>query len=59
MNRGPWVVKGLTRERSIKITFDNFIKLAVEAWRNRLPYQSIVFEIPEYETDIVISHKFL
>ena len=59
VNRGPWVVKGLTREQAIKITFDNFLKPAVEAWRNRLPYQSIVFDIPEYETDIISTYSNL
>ena len=59
VNRGPWVVKGLTRERAIKTTFDNFLKPAIESWRSRLPYQSIVFDIPEYETDIISTYSNL
>ena len=53
MNRGPWVVKGSTRERAIKITFDNFLKPALEAWRSGLSYAGLVFGIPEYETDLI------
>ena len=51
VNRGPWVVKGLTRERAIKITFDDFLKPAtIESWRNGLPYAHLVFDILEYKT---------
>ena len=59
INRGPWVVKGGTLERAIKITFDEFLKPAVEAWKSGLPYQSIVFDIPEYKTDIISTYSNL
>ena len=53
VNRGPWVAKGSTIERVVKITFDDFLKPAVEAWRGGLPYQHIILGIPETETDII------
>ena len=59
VNRGPWVVKGTTRERAIKITFDEFLKPAVEAWREGLPYRHLVFDIPEYETDLISTYSNL
>ena len=59
VNRGPWVVKGGTLERAIKITFDEFLKPAVEAWRNELPYAGLIFDIPEYEIDIISTYKNL
>ena len=60
VNRGPWVVKGGTLERAIKITFDEFLKpAAVEAWKSGLPYQSIVFDIREYKTDIISTYSNL
>ena len=37
-------------ERAIKITFDEFLKPVVEAWKSGLPYQSIVFA-EEYSSD--------
>ena len=59
VNIGPWVVKGETLERAIKITFDEFLKPVVEAWRSGLPYRSIVFDIPEYQTDIISTYGSL
>ena len=59
VNRGPWVVKGGTLERAIKITFDEILKPVVEAWKSGLPYQSIVFDIPEYKTDIISTYSNL
>ena len=59
VNRGPWVVKGSTRERAIKITFDEFLKPAVEAWRSGLPYSHLVFKIPEYQTNHISTYSNL
>lgn len=59
INRGPWVVKGSTRERAIKITFDEFLKPAIEAWRNGLPYAHLVSDIPEYKTDLISTYSNL
>ena len=46
INRGPWVEREGKRERGVKITFDDFLQLAVEAWSARLPYHHLVFDIP-------------
>ena len=59
VNRGPWVVRGSTRERAIKITFDNFLKPTIEAWRSGLPYASLVFDIPEYKTNLISTYSNL
>ena len=59
MNRGPWVVKEGRVERAIKITFDDFLKPAVEAWRGGLPYWKILQDIPETETDIISTYRNL
>ena len=41
-------------ERAIKITFDDFLKPVVEAWRAGEPYTDIFFKIPEYEVDSLL-----
>ena len=53
------MLKGETRERAIKITFDEFLKPAVEAWRSELLYVGLVFDIPEYETDLISTYSNL
>ena len=55
IKRGPWVERGSKRERAIKITFDEVLKPAVEAWKAGLPYQRLIFDIPEYEIDLISS----
>ena len=52
-------MKGSTRERAIKITFDNFLKPAIEAWRSGLPYASLVFDILEFKTDPISTYSNL
>lgn len=47
INWGPWRERESKRERVVKITFDEFLRPAVEAWRAKLPYQHLVFDIPE------------
>ena len=59
MNRGPWVGKGSTRERAIKITFDNFLRTAIEAWRSGLPYGILVFGMLEYKTHPISTYSNL
>ena len=59
VNRGPWVIKEGRVERAIKITFDDFLKPAVEAWRGGLPYWKILQDIPETETDIISTYRNL
>ena len=55
IKRGPWVEKESKRERAVRITFDEVLKPAVEAWKAGLPYQRLVFDIPEYEIDLISS----
>ena len=43
------------RERVVRITFDKFLRLAVEAWKAGLPYHRLVFDIPEYEINLISS----
>ena len=52
-------MKGSTRERAIEITFDDFLKLAIEAWRNGLPDAHLVFDILEYKTDLISTYSNL
>ena len=47
--------RDLKRERAVRITFDEFLRPAVEAWKTGLPYHRLVFDIPEYETDLISS----
>ena len=44
---GPWVESGGKRKRAIKITFDEFLRPAVTAWKNREPHAHIVCDLPE------------
>ena len=46
------------RERAVQITFDNYLKPAIKAWRASKPYAQLVSDLPEYETDL-ISHYFM
>ena len=59
VNRGPLVIKEGRVERAIKITFDDFLKPAVEAWRSGLPYWKILQGIPETKTDIITTFRNL
>lgn len=59
VNRGSWVVKGTKFERTIKIKFDDFLKPAIEAWRIGLPFTSLLFDLPEYKTDLITTYHNL
>lgn len=52
-------MKESIRKRAIEITFDEFLKPAIEAWRGGLPYAHLVFDIPETETDIISTYSNL
>ena len=47
------------RERAIKITFDNFLRPAMEAWKAGNPYAQLVYDISEYETDLISTYHNL
>lgn len=53
INRGPLVQKGSKWEKHVKVTFDDFLKTLVEAWRVGLPYALLVEELSEHDTDII------
>ena len=59
VNRGPWVVKEGRVERAIKITFDDILKSAVATWRSGLPYRGLIYDIPEYQIDIISTYRNL
>ena len=42
---GLWVESEGKRERAIKITFDEFLRQAVEAWRAGIPYAELIFRL--------------
>ena len=44
-------------KQTIKVTFDDFLKAAVEAKKANLPYGSILAGIPKYELDIISSYN--
>ena len=59
INKGPWIEHEGKRERAVKITFDNFLHPAMEAWRAGEPYASLVHDIPKYETNLIATYTNL
>ena len=47
------------RKNEIKITFDEFLQPAVRAKRAGEPYAPLVFDIPEYEIDLISTYHRL
>ena len=47
------------QERAIRITFDDFLRPAVEAWKAGKPYARLIYDIPEYETDPISTYTSL
>ena len=56
---GPWLESKGKRERAIKITLDEFLRPAVEAWRAGLPYAELIFHLPQSELEPIIDGKRL
>lgn len=56
INRGSWVEREGKREREIRITFDDFLRPAIEAKRAWKPYAPLILGIPEYETDLISTY---
>ena len=46
MNQGPWVESEGKRERAVKITFDEFLRLVVEAWKAGFTYAELIYGLP-------------
>ena len=59
INRGPWVEREGVKERAVRITFDDFLRPAVEAWKAGKPYAQLICDIPEYETDLISTYTNL
>ena len=59
INLGPWLESEGKRERAVRITFDEFLRLAVEAWRAGLPYAELIFRLPQSELEPITSSKKL
>ena len=57
IERGPWVLQESKKEREIRVTFDEFLKPVIEAWRVGQPYAHLVHEISEYETNIISTYS--
>ena len=56
INRGPWVEREGKKERSVKITFDEFLLPVVATWKDSQPYAHIVCNIPRSQTNIITSY---
>ena len=59
IKRGPWVEREGKRERAVKITFDDFLRPVVEAWKAGKPYAQLIWDIPKYETNIISTYNNL
>ena len=59
INRGLWVENEGKREREIKITLDDFLQPAVEAWRAGKPFANLLFDIPEYDIELILEYTIL
>ena len=59
INRGPWIERNGKKERAVKITFDDFLHPALEARRAGKPYANLIYDIPEYETDLISTYHNL
>ena len=43
----------------MRITFDEFLRPAVEAWRAGLPYAKLIFRLPQSELEPITGSKKL
>lgn len=59
INRGPLVERNGKKERAVRITFDEFLRPAIEARRAGKPYDKLIQDIPEYETDLISTYHKL
>ena len=55
INRGPWIEVRRRRERTVRITFDDFLRPAVAAWKEGQPYAHIVCKIPVSEVNLITT----
>ena len=45
INLGPWLESEGKKKRAIRITFGEFLRPAVEAWKAGLPYVGLIFRL--------------
>ena len=43
----------------MSITFDDFMRLVIEAWKADLLFAELIHQIPEYETNLIASYHNL
>ena len=43
----------------MNITFDDFMRPTIEAWKAGLPFAELIHQIPEYEIDLIASYHNL
>ena len=46
---------GEERGSPIKITFDEFLRPAIEAWRGGIPYAKLIFRLPESKLEPIVE----
>ena len=49
--RGPWIESNEKRERAVKITFDYFLRPAIEATRSGLCIRTLICHLPASEAN--------
>ena len=59
VNQGPWVESEGKREGAMKITFDEFLRPTIEAWRAGLPYAELIYGLPQSEIELIAAGKKL
>ena len=59
INRGPLVERNGKKERAVRITFDEFLRPAINARKAGKPYEQLIHDIPEYETDLISTYHKL
>lgn len=53
--QGPWVERKGKRERSVKITFDKFLRPSAAAWNEGRPHAQLVCDLPKNETSCITT----
>jgi len=59
INLGPWSESEGKKERAVRVTFDEFLRPAVEAWRAGLPYAELIFHLSQNELEPITCGKRL
>ena len=59
INRGPWVECEEKRERAVKITFNNFLQPAIEAWKAGKPYAQLIYDVQSMKPTSISTYTNL